>query len=70
MLTRKFSPRGTALRSAQTGSKPNHTEDSRSRDVPEFEASALEIDHENEVDCDPYNRTGQFCVGSLRPKHD
>ncbi len=70
MLTRKFVPRDTAARSAQNELKLNRTEDLRSQDVPEFDASALEIDHENEVDCDPYNRTGQFCVGSLRPKHD
>ncbi|MDJ0699465.1 MAG: hypothetical protein QNJ07_06370 [Woeseiaceae bacterium] len=26
------------------------------------DVEVLEIDVEAEVDCDPYNRTGQFCV--------
>ncbi len=70
MLTRKFVPRGSAARLAQTELKLNRTEQLQSRDLPDFEASDLEINHDNEVDCDPYNRTGQFCVGSLRPTHD
>lgn len=31
-----------------------------------LEVDVLEIDLESEMDCDPYNRTGQFCV----PKFD
>ena len=33
--------------------------------APQIEISSLEIEIAPEVDCDPYNRTGQFCVSAI-----
>ena len=30
-----------------------------------LDVDVLEIDVDSEVDCDPYNRTGQFCVATF-----
>jgi len=37
---------------------------------PDDQCDALEIDDEYDADCDPYNRTGQFCVEAVRRKSD
>lgn len=36
----------------------------------DLDCDALELDDQYDVDCDPYNRTGQFCVGALRKEND
>ncbi len=32
------------------------------RPVQQVEVTSLQIDHDYDLDCDPYNRTGQFIV--------
>ncbi len=47
-----------------TAKQPPVASDSPDEDVPapQVTVTSLELDVDSEVDCDPYNRTGQFCV--------
>jgi hypothetical protein len=36
--------------------------------VESFDIAALQIDKSSEVDCDPYNSTGQFLVDAMQVK--
>ncbi len=48
----------------QAAGKPPLDADTEAEYVPaaRVTVTSLEIDVEFEIDCDPYNRTGQFCV--------
>lgn len=36
------------------------------RQSPPVEIKSLQIDHDRDLACDPYNRTGQFVIGKIR----
>jgi hypothetical protein len=38
--------------------------------VEKIDVNALQIDESYEVDCDPYNSTGQFLADALKKKYE
>jgi hypothetical protein len=52
--------------------KPNGDESGKTNQpvVEKIDVTVLEIDETYELDCDPYNNTGQFLVDALKNKYD
>ena len=42
------------------------TNESAQRPLQNIEITSLEIEQDQNADCDPYNSTGQFCVVNAR----
>lgn len=46
--------------------KIDHSDESKQEFVQQGSVTSLQIDYEHDIDCDPYNRTGQFCTADMR----
>ena len=68
MTTKKLMTHSMHARSARTKFNVDRAADLPLRVLPDVETISLEIDHDYEVDCDPYNRKGQFCSDAPTPR--
>jgi len=70
MSTYIKAPQNAAHRPDRTAFDVDKRVETRQPVVENVEVSALEIDQSYEVDCDPYNSTGQFLVDAVKNKLD
>ena len=69
MSTWKTTPGRAVARRARKKIEIDAVDETEDRPVQDVEAKSLRIDEDYDVECDPYNRTGQFCVPEF-DKHD
>lgn len=70
MSTEKTAPQNTRARSAEGKLKIDEAAAIKQPAIDKIEVTSLQIDEAYEVDCDPYNCTGQFLVDALKQKYD
>ena len=70
MSTSKSVPHKTPFDKAQKEASSEQLDQLPSADLDNVELTSLELDVAYDVDCDPYNRTGEHFVDALRRKHD
>lgn len=55
---------------ARTRFKVDYSGESKQPVVENIDVTELEIDDSLDVDCDPYNSTGQFLVDAVKKKYE
>ena len=70
MSTEKTAPQEAAKGLVRRKFKVDHSGRVEQLVIKNIEVSSLKIDESLDVDCDPYNRTGQFLVDTLKKKRD
>ncbi|MBT8066929.1 MAG: hypothetical protein KJO09_06780 [Gammaproteobacteria bacterium] len=63
-------PQNAADKSARTKFTVDKSGAARQPVVENVDVAALEIDQSYELDCDPYNSTGQFLTDALKKKFE
>ncbi len=69
MSTGNKAPRSAHARLAKTKFNINKIGDVKQPVVEKIDISSLQVDESADVDCDPYNSTGQFMVVAGKEKH-
>ena len=70
MSIRKLIPHKTPKPAADSDLRADEIVELPSTGLEDVEVTSLELDDQFDVDCDPYNRTGQHYVEALRRKKD
>ena len=70
MSTYIKAPQNAADRPERTGFTVDKSGETKQPVVEKVEVTALEIDESYELNCDPYNSTGQFLVDAVKKKFD
>ncbi|MGI9270742.1 MAG: hypothetical protein ACR2QT_03135 [Woeseiaceae bacterium] len=68
MSSEKTTQRNVSSRSEQRHYKIDKAAKNRPVDINEIDITALQLDASYDVDCDPYNSTGQFLVNAQKKK--
>ena len=63
-------PQNAADRPARTSFNINKSGETKQPVVEKMDVTTLEIDESYELDCDPYNSTGQFLADAVRKKFE
>ncbi len=70
MSTEKTTPREAKARLVKGNFAIHGEAANEPAPADEIEVTALQIDETYDVDCDPYNCTGQFLVEALKDRRD
>lgn len=70
MSTRKSNDRSRPVAGARTVHAVDEQAIDLSKSYPKLRLPPLDIEPDDDTDCDPYNRTGQFCVEALKKRPD
>lgn len=70
MSSEKTTPQNASARPTKSKFKIGGLVESEQPTIESIDISSLHIDETYDVDCDPYNSTGQFLVAEARRKHD
>lgn len=70
MSTKKTAPGKAPARLTINKLKVTEAAEVNQSAVQNVEVTSLQIDESYDVDCDPYNCTGQHLVDALRAKHN
>lgn len=68
MSIEKTAPRNVPTRSADGNIELDQAVELKLSTIDKIEVTSLQIDESYDVDCDPYNRTGQFLVDAVKKK--
>ncbi len=68
MSTRKSNYRSRPVAGARTVHAVDEQAIDLSKSYPKLRLPPLDIEPDDDTDCDPYNRTGQFCVEALKKR--
>lgn len=68
MSIEKTEPRNAPTRSAGSNTELDQAVELRLSTIDKIEVTSLRIDESYDVDCDPYNCTGQFLVDAVKKK--
>ena len=66
MSARKITNSGSPEHRETRKFRIDPTNESAQRPLQNIELTSLEIEQDQNADCDPYNSTGQFCVVNAR----
>lgn len=66
MSTEKTTPRNAPEQPAKTGLTGGHLAEAKKPANQNIEVTSLQIDEAYDVDCDPYNCTGQYLVDAAK----
>jgi len=70
MSTYIKAPQTAADKPARTKLNVDKSGETKQPVVEKIDVTALEIDESYELDCDPYNSTGQFLADALKKKFE
>ena len=70
MSTYIKAPQSAAERPARTKFKVDNSGEKKHPIVEKIDVATLEIDESYELECDPYNSTGQFLVDALKNQQE
>lgn len=70
MSTEKTAPRNTHRQPTKAGLAADNPAATEKPAIEGIEVTSLQLDESYDVDCDPYNRTGQFLVDAAKLKND
>lgn len=66
MSTQKTAPRKAPAQSAEAGLTVDNLAEGHRPATQKVEVTSLQIDESYDVDCDPYNCTGQFLIDAAK----
>lgn len=69
MSTEKTTPRNTQREPEKAGLAANNPAATEKPAIQKIEVTSLQLDESYDVDCDPYNCTGQFLVDAAKLKN-
>ena len=70
MSTYIKAPQNAADGPARTKFKVDNSGETKQPVVEKIDVTTLAIDDSYDMDCDPYNSTGQFLAGALKKKYE
>ena len=68
MSTEKTAPRNALRQPVKAGLTVGKPAETRKPAIQKIEVSSLQLDESSDVDCDPYNCTGQYLVDAAKLK--